>query len=68
YVSTNKFSDYKIDEQLKITDRDIEQAVLDGARTLEDIQKKLKTGIINKEAIPEIEQLLRFYCEKYYGA
>lgn len=56
-----------IDEQLKITDRDIEQAVLDGARTLEDIQKKLKTGIVNKESIPEIEQLLRFYREKYYG-
>lgn len=55
-----------IDADLHITDRDIEEAVLEGAQTLEDLQKKLKVGIFNKEAIPQIEELLRFYSEKYY--
>ena len=56
-----------IDAELHITDHDIEEAVLEGAQTLEDLQKKLKIGIINKETIPAIEDLLRFYQEKYYG-
>jgi len=34
---------------------------------LEDLQKKLKVGIIKKDSIPGIEELLRFYREKYYG-
>lgn len=56
-----------IDEKLKITDHDIEEAVLEGAITLEAVQKKLKVGAATPEAIPEIEQLIRFYQEKYYG-
>lgn len=56
-----------IDKDLNITDHDIEEAVLEGATTLEDVQKKLKVGIGNPENIPEIEQLIRFYSEKYYG-
>jgi len=34
--------------------------------TLAYLQKKLKVGVGDKEAIPETEQLLRFYYEKYY--
>ena len=56
-----------IDKRLSITERDIEEAVLEGARTLEDVQKRLKVGVGDPEAIPEIEQLIRFYKEKYYG-
>jgi len=56
-----------IDKDLNITDHDIEEAVLEGAQSLEDLQKKLKVGIFNKEAVPQIEELLRFYMEKYYG-
>lgn len=56
-----------IDKRLNITDKDIEEAVLEGARTLSDVQKKLKVGVGDQEAIPEIEQLIRFYAEKYYG-
>lgn len=56
-----------IDVDLNVTDHDIEEAILEGARTLEDLQKKLKIGIFNKESVPEIEELLRFYVEKYYG-
>lgn len=57
-----------IDHILNITDHDIEEAVLDGAKTLEEVQQKLKVGVASPDAIPEIEQLIRFYSEKYYGA
>ena len=56
-----------VDKRLNITEKDIEGAVLDGARTLLDVQKKLKVGVGDPEAIPQIEQLIRFYTEKYYG-
>lgn len=56
-----------VDAKLNITDHDIEEAVLEGARDLEDVQKKLKAGVGSPEAIEEIQQLIRFYTEKYYG-
>ena len=56
-----------IDPRLNITDKDIEEAVLEGAQTLEDVQKKLKVGIGSPELTTEIEQLIRFYKEKYFG-
>jgi NifU-like protein involved in Fe-S cluster formation len=56
-----------IDAKLNITDKDIEEAVLEGAVDLESVQKKLKVGVGSPELIPEIEQLIRFYKEKYYG-
>ena len=55
-----------IDTVLNITDRDIEEAVLEGATTLEEVQNKLKVGVGSPESIPELEQLIRFYSEKYY--
>ncbi|MFA5062015.1 MAG: iron-sulfur cluster assembly scaffold protein [Patescibacteria group bacterium] len=54
-----------IDHKLNITDKDIEEAVLEGAHTLEDVQKKLKVGVGDPKAIPDIEELIRFYTEKY---
>lgn len=57
-----------IDKDLNITDKDIEEAVLEGAQTMEDLQKKLKVGILSQDSIPQMEELLRFYQEKYYGA
>src|SRR3989344_5341718 len=56
-----------IDKILKITDKDIEEAVLDGADTFEKVQQKTKVGIKDKTCIPEVEQLIRFYKEKYFG-
>lgn len=56
-----------IDKILKITDKDIEEAVLEGARTFEEVQKKTKIGTQDKSCIPEVEQLIRFYTEKYFG-
>jgi NifU-like protein involved in Fe-S cluster formation/bacterioferritin-associated ferredoxin len=56
-----------VDKVLKITDKDIEEAVLEGAHDLEMVQKKTKVGVQDKSCIPEVEQLIRFYVEKYFG-
>lgn len=56
-----------LDKKLNITDKDIEEAVLEGARSLEDVQKKLKVGVGDPDSIPAIEELIQFYTEKYYG-
>src|SRR3989339_1201535 len=53
-----------IDKTLNITDKDIEEAVLEGAKTLEEVQAKLKVGAGDPEAIPAIEELIKFYFEK----
>lgn len=56
-----------IDRPLNITDLDIEEAVLDGAVTLEQVQDKTKVGTGDPACIPEVEQLIRFYREKHFG-
>ena len=56
-----------IDKVLNVTDHDIEEAVLEGADTFEKLQKKTKIGTGDPNCIPEAEQLLRFYKEKYFG-
>jgi len=56
-----------IDKVLKVTDHDIEEAVLDGADTLEKVQAKTKVGTGDPSCVPEVEQLIRFYKEKYFG-
>ena len=56
-----------IDSKLNITDKDVEEAVLEGAMDLDGVQKKLKVGVGSPEIIIEVEQLIRFYKEKYYG-
>src|SRR3989338_3544970 len=57
-----------VDDRLNITDKDIEEAVLEGAQSLEEVQNKLKVGVgLSLSALTEIEQLVRFYSEKYYG-
>ena len=56
-----------VDPTTKVTDKDIEEAVLEGADNLEKVQKKLKVGIGSPEVIPAVEELIRFYKEKYFG-
>lgn len=56
-----------IDAATQTTDKDIEEAVLEGAMDLDSVQKKLKVGVGSPEIITEVEQLIRFYKEKYYG-
>ncbi len=57
-----------IDKVLNITDHDIEEAVLEGADTLEKVQARTKVGTGDASCIPEVEQLIRFYKEKYFKA
>lgn len=56
-----------IDPVSKVTDHDIEEAVLDGALTIEAVQQKTKVGIGNPSVLPAVEELIRFYKEKYFG-
>ncbi|MDG1949988.1 MAG: iron-sulfur cluster assembly scaffold protein [bacterium] len=56
-----------IDPVSKVTDHDIEEAVLEGAHTLELVQQKTKVGIGNPGCLPAVEELIRFYKEKYFG-
>ncbi len=56
-----------IDPITNVTDHDIEEAVLDGADTLEKVQQKTKVGVGNPDVVLEVEQLIRFYREKYFG-
>lgn len=57
-----------IDKVTGVTDHDIEEAVLEGAQTVEKVQEKTKVGIGNPSVMQEVEQLMEFYKEKYYGA
>jgi NifU-like protein involved in Fe-S cluster formation/bacterioferritin-associated ferredoxin len=56
-----------VDPDTKVTEADIEEAVIDGATTLEAVQQRTKVGIGNPQCIPEAEELIRFYREKYFG-
>lgn len=56
-----------IDPVSKVTDHDIEEAVLEGAITIEAVQAKTKVGIGNPSVLPAVEELIRFYKEKYFG-
>jgi len=56
-----------IDPVSKVTDKDIEEAVLEGAHTLELVQQKTKVGIGNPGCLPAVEEMIRFYKEKYFG-
>ena len=54
-----------IDKELNITDKDIEEAVKNGAKTLDQVQAKTKVGTGDKTCISEAEELIKFYVEKY---
>jgi NifU-like protein involved in Fe-S cluster formation/bacterioferritin-associated ferredoxin len=56
-----------IDPNTKVTEADIEEAVLEGADTLLAVQKRTKVGIGFPECLPKVEELIRFYREKYFG-
>ncbi|NLE07091.1 MAG: iron-sulfur cluster assembly scaffold protein [Parcubacteria group bacterium] len=55
-----------IDPNTKTTDADIEEAVLEGALTLEAVQERTKVAIGRPDLIPKVEELIRFYREKYF--
>jgi len=57
-----------IDKIMKVTDEDIEKAVREGAKTLEEVQEKTKVGVNNSSVLPAVEELIRFYKEKYFNS
>lgn len=54
-----------VDEALKITERDIENAVIEGARTLREVQEKTKVGVENKNVLPRVEELIKKFKERH---
>jgi nitrogen fixation NifU-like protein len=56
-----------IDKILKITNKDIEEAVIEGARTLEEVQERTKVGMQDKNCIPVVEKLIAHYTKKHFG-
>jgi len=56
-----------LDPNTKTTEVDIEEAVLEGATTLLAVQKRTKVGIGFPQCLPKVEELIRFYREKYFG-
>lgn len=56
-----------VDRKSGTTDHDIEEAVLEGATTFEEVQRKTKVGIGNTKIQQDVEQLIRHYTEKYFG-
>jgi NifU-like protein involved in Fe-S cluster formation len=54
-----------IDPVARVTDKDIEEAVLSGALTIDEIVRKTKVNITDPRIGQEVAQLLGFYLEKY---
>ena len=51
---------------MNITDHEIEDAVLDGARTYYELQEKTKVGTVCGECKDDVEQLLEHYRQKHF--
>ena len=56
-----------IDPYTKVTEADIEEAIIEGASNLKEVQQRTKIGIGYPQCLPEVEELIRFYKEKYFG-
>lgn len=52
---------------LNVTDREIEQAVLDGARTFYQLQERTKISTVCGECKPEATRLLEYYNKKHFA-
>jgi nitrogen fixation protein NifU and related proteins len=52
---------------MNVTDHDIENAVLDGARTYLELQERTKTGTVCGQCKNETLRLLKLYTEKHFG-
>ena len=53
---------------MNITDHEIEDAVLEGARTYYELQEKTKVGTVCGECKDDVERLLEFYKNKHFCA
>ena len=52
---------------MSVTDHEIEHAVLDGARTLIELQERTKLGTVCGECKPEATRLLKHYIKKHFS-
>ena len=74
YYKRNGMSD-KIEKEetrvickcMNVTDKEIEEAVLDGARTFLEIQEHTKAGTVCGKCKEDIEQLLEKYKKEHFG-
>jgi nitrogen fixation protein NifU and related proteins len=71
FIKTNQYdkvdNGYRVDKALGITSEDIEDAVLEGARTFQELQDRTKIGVEDKDCIPEAKKLLEHYIEKHFS-
>lgn len=73
YYQRNGMKD-KIEEEkarlvcqcMNVTDKEIEQAVLDGARTYYELQERTKLGTVCGQCKPEATRLLETYIKKHF--
>lgn len=57
-----------IDGRLNISRRDIEEAILEGAESYEDLESRFKIGVgLSEEKKQEIKNLVDYYLGKYHG-
>jgi len=54
-----------IDPIARVTDKDIEEAILSGARSVEEVAQKTGVRLNDPRVGQEIAQLVKFYLEKY---
>lgn len=52
---------------MNVTDHEIEEAVLEGARTYLELQEKTKLGTVCGQCKDEAENLLRNYIQQHFG-
>jgi len=53
---------------MNVTDKEIEEAVLDGARTFYELQERTKISTVCGECRPEAEILLQKYVKKHFSS
>ncbi|MFA6522008.1 MAG: iron-sulfur cluster assembly scaffold protein [Patescibacteria group bacterium] len=56
-----------VDAGARVTDRDIEEAVIAGCKDFASVQARTKVTGSNPSIVAEVESLIRFYNEKYFG-
>jgi len=52
---------------MSVTDHEIEEAVLEGARTYAELQEHTKLGTVCGQCEPQAKELLDAYMEKHFG-
>jgi bacterioferritin-associated ferredoxin len=55
-------------ECMQVTDAEIEEAVLEGARTFYELQEMTKVGTVCGECGAEATELIEFYRNKHFCA